>query len=79
VTDPGLNNYEQRESINYTKIDSELKKGYPVIVGVNIALGHWIVLTGGSKGNYSWYDPYTKWDTNPDYNNRSFFAMRTFD
>ncbi|MEI7791897.1 MAG: C39 family peptidase [Candidatus Berkelbacteria bacterium] len=75
----GLSNYQQREGLDYNKIDSELSKGYPVIVGVNIAIGHWIVLTGGSKGNYSWYDPYTKWGSNPDYNNYSFFAMRTFD
>jgi peptidoglycan hydrolase CwlO-like protein len=78
-TIPGLSNYQSREGLDYGKIDSELKKGYPVIVGVNIAIGHWIVLTGGSKGSYSWYDPYTKWNSQPDYNNYSFFAMRTFD
>jgi peptidoglycan hydrolase CwlO-like protein len=77
---PGLVNYEWGESVDYGKIDSELQKGYPVIVGINLSsTTHWIVLTGGSQGNYSWYDPYTKWSTPLNYNNYHFFSMRTFD
>ena len=79
----GLVNYEKYSSASYSKIDSELGKRNPVIVYVPSigTYGHWIVLTSGTRGSYTWYDPFD-WSkfgySQPNYNNYNFSRMRTF-
>ena len=42
-----------------TSIDSTLSSGHPLVVGVRAMGGtHFVVLTGGSGGNYTMRDPY---------------------
>ena len=42
----------------YSEIDAELSSGRPVIVGVGRGPDHFVVLVGGSSGNYLMNDPF---------------------
>ncbi len=47
-----------RTAVSMSAIDGELAQNRPVIVGVYKGPGHFVVLKGGSNGNYTMNDPF---------------------
>lgn len=74
-----LQGYEQSKGyVDLNVIDSQLRRGNPVIVKVWTGnIYHWITITGGDQSHgYSWNDPWP-WRNPPVYT--QFYNMRTFD
>ena len=60
ITVKGVNIQRTSLGANTSNIDKELSAGRPVIVGLFAGPGHFIVIKGGSNGNYIMDDPFVE-------------------